>query len=137
MVAGRVVHVAAFLGLVQDRLKHARAAIAPLLSARSYPAINDVAHQVKVLAFDALQEALNSIHLGPNGTQVNIGNENRSIALRRIYQLRFGTTATNVLDGTPRVHAACCEWFRNSRIHLSLTILTPSEMLGSPNSLRR
>jgi len=73
VVAGDIDHVGALARLAQDLLHHVVVRLRPVPPALQAPAVDDVAHQVEIVALVLPQEVEQQFGLAAAGAKVNIG----------------------------------------------------------------
>ena len=72
MVAWDVHHMAAFANALQDFLHHIVVGLRPIPFAAQLPTIDDVAHQIQVIAGVGFEKGQQFFGLAPRGAQVQI-----------------------------------------------------------------
>ena len=79
VVAGDVDHMAAFAGTAQQLLHHVVVGLRPIPFAAQLPAVDDVAHQIQVIAGVGLQKLNQGLGLASGCAQMQIGDKNGSV----------------------------------------------------------
>ena len=97
VVARDVDDVGAFARLAHDLLHHVVVGLRPVPPALEPPAVDDVAHQVEMLALVALQEVEQQFGLAAARAEMDIGQENRAVA-RGLVTLDHGHVDKNSID---------------------------------------
>jgi len=80
VVAGDVDHVGALARLAHDLLHHVVVGLRPVPPALQAPAVDDVAHQVEMLALVSLQEIEQQFGLAAAGAKMDVRQEDRAVA---------------------------------------------------------
>ena len=78
MVAGHKHHLATFAGAAQDFLHHIVVALRPEPFSAQLPAVNDVTHQVQLVAGVGLQKCQQGLGLAAGCAQVQVRHKDRS-----------------------------------------------------------
>ena len=79
VVAGNVDHVAALAGPAQQLLHHVVVGLRPVPLAAQLPAVNDVSHQVQIVAGVGLEELNQGLGLAAGRAQVQVRNKHGAV----------------------------------------------------------